>query len=119
MVSERIQRQIDRLLNEAEEAVARYDWEAVRRGAQAVIAFDPNNEDALAFVAAADRALGSSEIAWDGSAAQPPTPAPPPDRQPTSFAGGRYQVKEFLGEGGKKRVRAHDSVTRALVLVSQ
>ncbi|MCH8184914.1 MAG: zinc ribbon domain-containing protein [Chloroflexi bacterium] len=30
---------------------------------------------------------------------------------PTSFGNGRYQVKDFLGEGGKKRVyRAHDSV---------
>ncbi len=30
---------------------------------------------------------------------------------PTSFANGRYLVKDFLGEGGKKRVyRAHDSV---------
>ena len=32
-------------------------------------------------------------------------------QQPTSFANGRYQVHDFLGEGGKKRVyRAHDSV---------
>ena len=31
--------------------------------------------------------------------------------QPSSFANGRYQVKEFLGEGGKKRVyQAHDTV---------
>src|SRR5437867_13146185 len=31
--------------------------------------------------------------------------------RPTSFAGGRYQVKRFLGEGGKKRVYlAHDSL---------
>ena len=31
--------------------------------------------------------------------------------EPTSFAGGRYQVKKFLGEGGKKRVYlAHDTV---------
>jgi hypothetical protein len=30
--------------------------------------------------------------------------------QPTSFAGGRYQVKKFLGEGGKKKVYlAHDN----------
>ncbi len=30
---------------------------------------------------------------------------------PTSFADRRYVVREFLGEGGKKRVyRAHDSV---------
>ncbi len=38
-----------------------------------------------------------------------PTPAPSP-ALPTSFAGGRYQVKRFLGEGGRKRVYlAHDS----------
>ena len=31
--------------------------------------------------------------------------------EPTSFAGGRYQVKKLLGEGGKKRVYlVHDSV---------
>lgn len=42
-------------------------------------------------------------------APQPPAPTPPP--MPTSFAGGRYQVKKFLGEGGKKKVYlAHDTV---------
>ena len=31
--------------------------------------------------------------------------------QPTSFANGRYQVKQFLSEGGKKRVYlAHDTL---------
>jgi ribosomal protein L40E len=31
--------------------------------------------------------------------------------QPASFAGGRYQVKKFLGEGGKKKVYlAHNNV---------
>ena len=30
---------------------------------------------------------------------------------PTSFTGGRYQVKKFLGEGGKKKVYlAHDTL---------
>ena len=30
--------------------------------------------------------------------------------QPSSFANGRYQVKEFLGEGGRKRVYSvHDT----------
>ena len=38
-----------------------------------------------------------------------PTPAPSP-ALPASFAGGRYQVQRFLGEGGRKRVYlAHDS----------
>jgi tetratricopeptide (TPR) repeat protein/archaellum biogenesis ATPase FlaH len=41
-------------------------------------------------------------------------PSPPQTStipQPVSFAGGRYQVKKFLGEGGKKRVYlAHDNV---------
>ncbi|KKL72390.1 hypothetical protein LCGC14_2085370, partial [marine sediment metagenome] len=46
------------------------------------------------------------------SAASPtrtPTPQPAP-ALPASFAGGRYQVQRFLGEGGRKRVYlAHDS----------
>jgi len=38
------------------------------------------------------------------------TPEAPPSPEPTSFAGGRYQVKQFLGEGGKKKVYlAHDN----------
>jgi hypothetical protein len=37
-----------------------------------------------------------------------PTPEPSP-ALPSSFAGGRYDVKRFLGEGGRKRVYlAHD-----------
>jgi tetratricopeptide (TPR) repeat protein len=39
--------------------------------------------------------------------ATPPTPSPEPD----SFVDDRYQVKEFLGEGGKKKVYlAHDTL---------
>jgi tetratricopeptide (TPR) repeat protein len=37
----------------------------------------------------------------------PPTPSSP---EPTSFAGSRYQVKQLLGEGGKKKVYlVHDN----------
>ena len=46
------------------------------------------------------------------SAASPTrTPTPAPSLAlPSSFAGGRYQVQRFLGEGGRKRVYlAHDS----------
>ena len=39
-----------------------------------------------------------------------PIPAPSPNQQPETFADGRYQVKRFLGEGGKKKVYlAHDT----------
>ena len=37
--------------------------------------------------------------------------SPQPSPEPTSFASGRYQVKKFLGEGGKKKVYlAHDTL---------
>ena len=40
-----------------------------------------------------------------------PAPEAPPSPEPTSFAEGRYQVKKFIGEGGKKKVYlTHDTV---------
>ena len=60
------------------------------------MAFDPDNQDAAAFMAAADPALGDSTSAPSALA---PTPG-----QPTSIPSGRCQVKRFLGEGGKKKV---------------
>ena len=50
MASERIQRQIERLLDDAQEAVARRDWQAVLDTAQHVLTIDPDNADAQAFV---------------------------------------------------------------------
>jgi serine/threonine protein kinase len=39
------------------------------------------------------------------------TPVKPTPSQPASFANGRYVVKKFLGEGGKKKVYlAHDTI---------
>jgi hypothetical protein len=46
MPSERTQRQIDRLLDEAEHAIAARDWVAVRQHALDVLRLDPENEDA-------------------------------------------------------------------------
>ena len=60
MPSERIQQEVDRLLDSISEAVARRDWEAVRDLAMDVLAFDPNNADADAFLVAANRRLGDS-----------------------------------------------------------
>ena len=102
MASERVQRRIDRLLDQAEEAMDRLDWESVRDVTRVVLGLDPENRDALAFLASVEQVLeAESEVPPSRAATATPTPAP---AQPTSFANGRYQVKRFLGEGGKKKV---------------
>ena len=113
MASERIQRRIELLLDEADDAVSRSDWAVVRDRAQNVLAFDPDNRDGLAFLAAADRALGgaASPETHQIAASQPSATVTAAQAQPTSFANGRYQVNRFLGEGGKKKVYlAHDTL---------
>ena len=60
MASERLKRQIDRLLDEVEAAVSQLDWLVVRDRTQAVLALDPENADATAFLAAAERAHSAS-----------------------------------------------------------
>ena len=74
----------------------------VRDRAQNVLRLDPENKDALAYLAAAER---DTEDLQTTLASPGPIPVPGPvTDQPTSFANGRYQVKRFLGEGGKKKV---------------
>ncbi len=65
MVSERVQRQIERLLDEAEESVSKLDWGVVPDRARAVLGLDPANRDALAHRDAAVRELGQSN--WIGN----------------------------------------------------
>ena len=59
-----------------------------------------------------DEAPGSSSLAETaGQTGRPASLGNPPPPQPASFANGRYHVKTFLGEGGKKRVYlAHDTL---------
>jgi len=105
MSSVRIQRQIERLLDEAEAAVVEQNWQLVRERVAHVLKLDPDNVDAQAFAAAADRGLS-------GKSKSPPEVRPTSSNSvvPTSFGGGRYVVKRFLGEGGKKKVYlAHDT----------
>ena len=108
MASDRIQRQIDRLLDEAEQAITNEDWSTVASRARSVLAIDPESKEGKAYLAAAERAQGVST--------GPPTStsratASTATEQPTSFANGRYKVKKFLGEGGKKKVYlAHDTL---------
>ncbi len=100
MASERVQRRIDRLLDQAEEAMDSLNWDAARDYAQAVLGLDPGNADALAYLDSAQRV---QENQPSTVISEKPITAQPPD-QPISFANGRYEVKRFLGEGGKKRV---------------
>ena len=76
MASERFQRRIERLLDEADEAIAKYDWAALRQAAEAVLAIDPNNSDGLTFLATVERALARNP---ESSSNQAPgfTPACP------------------------------------------
>ena len=55
MTTERVQRQIDKLLDEVEASLAQRDWAAVHDSASAVLRLDPDNGDALAYLAAAQR----------------------------------------------------------------
>jgi len=105
MASERVQRQIDRLLDEAEAAITISDWAVVGDRARNVLRLDPGNSDALSYLAAAERDIENAQLE--------PANLPPESfktAQPTSFSNGRYQVQRFLGEGGKKKVYlAHDT----------
>jgi len=100
MPSERVQRQIDLLLDEAEAGIAASDWGRVRDRAGNVLALDPENADAKSYLEAADRATDGTSATLAPATPKAETPTP---TQPTSFAAGRYEVKRFLGEGGKSQ----------------
>ncbi len=55
MAAEFIQRQIDRLLGQAAEALDRSDWDTVRQRAEDVLRLDPDNADARSLEEAARR----------------------------------------------------------------
>jgi class 3 adenylate cyclase/tetratricopeptide (TPR) repeat protein len=105
--TERVQRQIDRLLDDAEAALTARDWLRVHDLSQDVLALDPANADARTFLDAAVRAGAGAASASPSQPAAAPEPQAP---LPESVAGGRYAVRRFLGEGGRKRVYlAHDT----------
>ena len=62
MATDRSKRRIERLLDEADEAVSQLDWELVRNRAQAVLAFEPDNSDAWDLLNAADWATGIRQL---------------------------------------------------------
>ena len=70
-----------------------------------MLRLDPENADALAYLAAAQREPGISGPKLPRAGATAPSSktasALATADQPAAFANGRYQVKDFLGEGGK------------------
>jgi len=66
MASERIHRRVDSLLDEADQAIANEDWTTVASRARAVLRIEPENGDALSYLAAAEM----------DQVLSPPTPAP-------------------------------------------
>ena len=112
MASERTQRQIDRLLDEAEEAFSRGEWEPLHERANRRLLLDPENSDARNSVAAAERAFSGD------AQSQPAHVAPQhhlvsnrrlPCLLPSQAAATRS--RSSFGQGGKRRVYlAHDDV---------
>ena len=108
----RVQRRIDSLLDEAEAAITERNWTLVQERCEAVLALDTDNADARAYREAAARAMNPAAASRGMPPESPSSGSPIPGQSeswPRAFANGRYQVRRFLGEGGKKRVFAvHD-----------
>ena len=103
MPSERMQRRIERLLDEAEVPADQHDWTLVDERVRMVLRLDAANFDAKALAAMVEEADSLTRVseppshsAGDG-AASTATAEP----LPASFVSGRYTVQAFLGEGGR------------------
>lgn len=108
MPGERVQRQIDCLLDKAEAAVSSLDWEAVRETVSAVLAIDGQNEDARAFLSMAEAAGGRGVTLATAALAEREPAATPTVSQPatrTSFSPGRHEVRRYRGGATGWRIR--------------
>ena len=88
MPSERVQRRIDRLLDQIDEAEAAGDWQTVSDLSQDVLDSDPYNEEAQVYLKAAQRRVGAATATAE-PITEPTGPAKETDT-PTSFSSGRY-----------------------------
>jgi len=111
MPSERVQRRIDKLLDQAEEFADEQDWVKVRDTALSVLAVSSGDEDAKSFLAMAKPHLSELPDVEDPAEELSDAAVTKTQDTPSTFADGRYTVSRLLGEGGKKLVYlAHDSV---------
>ena len=87
MATERLKSRVKILLDEAEDAIVKSDWELVRDRAQNALALDPNNPDAQALVAASERALDASAATTGGLTSSDATSRAPDTNSEPSTAG--------------------------------
>jgi hypothetical protein len=78
MLSDRIQRHIDRLLDEADEAIALRQWEDLRATCETLLSLDPDNSDATLYLALADKSL-ATDVVSDSSDIVEPSEDPTPE----------------------------------------
>ena len=83
MPSERVQRQMDRLLDETEEAISSQDWTLAAEHTLSVLMLDPGNQDALSYLTAAERDSGTP--------AQPASPV-----QPVAGDSNRDRLEQYI-----------------------
>ena len=104
MPSERIQRQIDRLLDEAEQALGAGEWERARALCQRVLTFDPEDADAAALLAVAGRGLATDPAGASPAHRAPDlTPAPsPPEAGLIGLEGKGRAAGEGKSSGAKE-----------------
>ncbi len=111
--SVRFQRQVARLLDELEDALVARDWGEVQNFCYDVLALEPDNVDARAFLAAAKRALrnsGSDHPTRDSKSSSSSsvdlTPVSSDDLK--VLINERYTLGDMIGEGARKRVYIAD-----------
>ena len=75
MASERIQRRVERLLDQIEEEADQQNWQRALDLAKEVLRFAPDSADAKTFIAVAEETL-SYTAGWEASEPASPRPAP-------------------------------------------
>jgi hypothetical protein len=98
--SERIQRQINRLLDESDRAFGARDWALLKAHALDVLKLDSSSDDGRMFLEAAEQGLKEDGELGQGQESHlvESTSEPSVEEIPKSFSAGRYEVRKFLGE---------------------
>ena len=71
MLSDRVQRQVDRLLDQAEEAIALRQWEDLRATCETLLNLDPDNADAARYLILANDSLTTEVVSESSDVAEP------------------------------------------------